>query len=303
MTAVLYFLLILPISLLPMSVLYRVSNLLYVLIFYVVRYRKKVVFDNLRRSFPEKSEAERIRIGKEFYRHFSDLIVESFKGFTISKKEINRRFKVRNPDALGEAFKNSKSAIIVGGHYNNWEWLAIAARQQILHRTAAIYKPLSNRFLEKKMRLTRGKFGLEMIPIKEVPGFFLEEQKLIQEKRTLPFAMLFGIDQSPGDPRKSHWVTFLGQDTGVPYGAEKYAREYDLPVFFGVIHKLSRGHYEFELRPLSPPPHPEKKGWILEQATALIENEIRQDPRFWLWTHRRWKHSKPRDSLTITEPS
>jgi len=292
MTAFLYTFLILPISRLPMAILYRISDLLFVLIYHLLLYRKKVFLENLQRPFPEKSAAEREALARDFYRHFCDLIVESFKGFTISKEEINRRFKIRNPEVLHEAFANSKSAILVGGHYNNWEWLAVAARQQIRHRAAAIYKPLSNRFLEKKMRATRGKFGLEMIPIKNVPAFFKDEEKLIQEKRALPFAMMFGIDQSPGDPRKAHWVNFLGQDTGVSFGAEKFAREYQLPVFFAVIHKVARGMYELELRPLSAPPHPDHKGWILEQGTALIEAEIRKDPRYWLWTHRRWKHSK-----------
>lgn len=293
MTAVLYYVLIIPISLLPMSVLYRISDGLYLLIYFILGYRKKVVFQNLKRSFPMKSDLERETIAQDFYRHFCDLIVESFKSFTISKQEVHARFKVRNPEILNEAFAKSQSAIIVGGHYNNWEWLAVGFRQQIRHRAVGIYKPLSNKFLDKKLRVTRCRYGLEVVAMKNTADFFATETQLIREKRALPFAIVFGIDQSPGDPRKSHWVRFLNQDTAVPFGAEKYAKKYDLPVFFAMTHKVARGHYTFELRPISEPPHREAHGWILEHATAMLETEIRKDPRFWLWTHRRWKHSRP----------
>ncbi len=292
MTQLFYYLLILPISLLPMPVLYRVSDVLFILIFHVIRYRKNVVYTNIHKSFPEKTESEHDTIARDFYRHFCDLIVESFKGFTISKREIGRRFKVRNPEVLHEAFANGQSIILTGGHYNNWEWLAVALRQQIRHRACALYKPLTNSFLEGKMRSTRSRYGLEMIPLQKAKIFFAEEIKLINEKRALPFFIIFGIDQTPGDPNKAHWAEFLNQDTAIPFGAEKFAREYSLPVFFGCIHKVARGYYEFECRPLSLPPHPDAKGWILEEATKLLEIEIKKIPQYWLWTHRRWKRPR-----------
>jgi KDO2-lipid IV(A) lauroyltransferase len=105
--------------------------------------------------------------------------------------------------------------------------------------------------------------------------------------------MIFGIDQSPGDPKKAHWMTFLNQETGVPFGAEKYAREYDLPVFFGIIRKQSRGRYTFEFHPITERPRAVKSGEIVEEVSRRLEFEIRRDPRYWLWSHRRWKHRRP----------
>ncbi|MBS1961464.1 MAG: lysophospholipid acyltransferase family protein [Bdellovibrionales bacterium] len=292
MTAVLYTLFVLPISRLPMRALYLLSDAFFVLIFYVLRYRRRVVEENLARSFPEKSAAERVVIARDFYRHFCDLIVESFKSFTISDAEIRARFRVANPEILVPFFEAGRSVVLAGGHYNNWEWLAVALRQQIPHRAVAIYKPLSNRFLEGKMRETRGKYGLEMLPMREVPAFF---RAAAADPRTVPYAMIFGSDQSPGDPRKAHWMTFLGQDTGVTFGAEKYAKEYDLPIFFGVIRKVSRGKYLFELQPITDRPREAAPGALIEEVTRRLEAEIRQDPRYWLWTHRRWKHRRPAD--------
>jgi KDO2-lipid IV(A) lauroyltransferase len=290
MTSLVYYLLVIPVSRLPMPMLYAISNLAFILVFHVVRYRRKVVKGNFARAFPEKSAAERARLERDFYRHFCDLIVESFKGFTISDAEIRERFRVLNPEILAPYFRAGKSVALSGGHYNNWEWLAVALRQQIPHRAVAIYKPLSNRFLERKMQETRGKFGLEMLPMRDVPEFF---RRSAEDSRTVPFAMIFGSDQSPGDPQKAHWMTFLNQDTGVVFGTEKYAKEYDLPVFFGLIRKVARGKYTFELSPLTETPRAAKPGEIVGEVTRRLEAEIRNDPRYWLWTHRRWKHRRP----------
>jgi Kdo2-lipid IVA lauroyltransferase/acyltransferase len=292
MTAVIYFLFVWPISRLPMGLLYRLSDLLFLIVYSGVRYRRSVVAENLARSFPEKSSDERLALARDFYQHFCDLIVESFKGFTISSREIQSRFRVLNPEVLEPFFKAGRPVIIAGGHYNSWEWLAIGLRQQILHRAVAIYKPLSNVFLDSKMRETRGKYGLEMLAMKAVPRFF---RAAAADANTVPYAMIFGCDQSPGDPRKAHWMTFLGQDTGVTFGAEKYAREYDHPVFYGVVRKVSRGMYTFELKLITDRPREAKTGEIIETVMHLLEDEIRKDPRYWLWTHRRWKHKRPSD--------
>jgi KDO2-lipid IV(A) lauroyltransferase len=296
MTAFFYYGLILPISCLPMAVLYRVSDLLFVLTYYGFGYRKKVVAENILRAFPERSEEERRRISRDFYRHFCDLILESFKGFTISHREIRRRFHFENPEVLDALYQAKRSIVLVGGHYANWEWLAVGLPDQMKHRAAAIYKPLSNRFLDRKMRATRGRFGLEMIPIPEVPNFFAEEARLADSAERRPVLTIFGIDQSPGDPRKAHWLQFLGQDTGVPFGAEKYAKQYDLAVVYGVILKKARGRYSFRVETMHPDSESIRDrahGWILEEGSRRLEAQIRKIPQYWLWTHRRWKHARP----------
>ncbi len=290
MTRFVYACFLLPISRLPLWALYGISNVLRFFVQRVFGYRLRVVRENVARSFPEKSEAERKAIVDEFYAHFCDLIVESIKAFTISSPEIQKRFVFTNPQVLDDFYLAGKSVILVGGHFNNWEWLAVALKQQMKHRCIGIYKPLSNRFLDTRMRETRSQYGLEMLPIKEVPGFF---RAAAADRSTEPFTIIFGIDQSPGDPRKAHWTKFLHQDTGVPFGAEKYAKEYGIPVCFGVIHKVRRGYYTFETRPLTETPTETKHGWILEEASRWLETEIRRVPPYWLWSHRRWKHAKP----------
>ena len=288
MSPLLYGFLIFPFSRLPFRILYLLSDGLFVLVFYVAKYRRRVVEGNITRSFPELSPDARKEIVREFYRHFCDIVVESLKSFSISDEEIRKRFRFENPELLTPYFESGRSLILAGGHYNSWEWLAVGLGQQMRHRAVAIYKPLSSSYFEKKMRATRGKFGLELLPMKNVPDFF---KALPQSK--VPVAMIFGCDQSPGDGRKAHWMTFLNQDTAVAYGAEKYAREYDLPVFFGVVHKTSRGHYSFRIEPLTDHPRESGKGEIIEGVTRRLEVEIRKDPRYWLWTHRRWKHTRP----------
>ncbi len=282
-----------------MAALYRISDVLFLIIYYLATYRRRVVQENIARSFPEKNPAEHAEIAREYYRHFCDLIVESLKGFSISGEEIQRRFVCLNPAVLRGEFEAGRSAILVGGHLNNWEWLAVSIRQQIPYRPVGIYKPLSNRFLEKKMRVTRSRFGLEMIPIRDVPDFFRQQGASAEE---MPTITIFGIDQSPGDPRKAHWIKFLHQDTGVPFGAEKYAKAYGLPVFFGVIHKTARGFYTFEIRPLVADPKSTPHGWILEEASRWLEKEIRRAPPYWLWSHRRWKHRKPEELMEHAAP-
>src|SRR6188474_2358338 len=160
----LYYLFIIPVSLLPFRVLYVVSDFLYLVLYKVFAYRTKVVQMNLRNSFPEKSAEELKKIEEQFYHHLCDVIVETFKSFTISSKEVLKRMVCLNPELPNHYFEQGRSVLLAGGHYNNWEWIATALNQQIKHTAAALYTPLSNKFFEKRMRRTRGKFGLKMIP-------------------------------------------------------------------------------------------------------------------------------------------
>jgi KDO2-lipid IV(A) lauroyltransferase len=292
LNALLYYLLILPLSLLPMRALYRLSDGLFLVMYRSAGYRKKIVFENLRRSFPEKSEGEIEGIAQGFYRHFCDVIVESLKAFTISDREIRERMVCVNPYVIDRYFDEGKSVVIAGGHYCNWEWFAIAIDQQTKHASIGIYKPLSNRFLDGKMRKSREKYGLSMLPMREVRDLFARIRGAEVAK---PVAVIFGIDQSPGDPRKAHWMRFLNQDTPVVFGAEKYARECELPVLYGVIRKRKRGYYEFEFRDIIDRPSVLSHGEVVEKASRMLEEDIRRDPRYWLWSHRRWKHRLPEE--------
>ncbi|MDP1745081.1 MAG: lysophospholipid acyltransferase family protein [Bacteroidota bacterium] len=284
--ALLYYLVIIPISLLPFPLLYALSDGLYILFYYLLEYRKKVVLQNIRNSFPDKTEKEHIEICKKFYRHFCDLVVESLKTFTISEKEVLKRVICTNPEVIDKYFDQKRSVIIAGGHYNNWELFAVAVDALIKHKTVGIYKPLSNKYFDGKMRGTRSKYGLEMISTKDVKPFFDKHINVLT-------ATIFGTDQSPSNPNNAYWMKFLNQDTGVLFGAEKFAKDYNYPVVYGRLNKLKRGHYSLDITDVTDTPTETAYGEITEKITLLLEKDIEAIPQYWLWTHRRWKHKRP----------
>ncbi len=285
-SALLYYLVILPVSALPMRALYMLSDALFFVFYHLIGYRKKVVKDNLRRSFPEKSGDEINELARKFYSHFCDLLVESLKIFTIDRDEALKRMVFTNPELINAYFEQGRSVILAGGHYNNWELFAVAIDEAIRHQTLAIYKPLNNQFFDEKMRLTRGKYGLEMIPIKAVKDVF-------ERNRAMLTVTIFATDQSPGNVNKAYWMNFLNQETAVLFGTEKLAKEYNYPVVYGLIKKLRRGYYATEFKLVAENPADMAYGEITRIHTRMLEEDIRTQPEFWLWSHRRWKKKRP----------
>lgn len=285
-SAVFYYLIILPISALPYFILYRISDFLCFLFYRVLGYRKKVIVGNIERSFPKKSKQEHLEIAKKFYAHFCDLIMESLKVFTISKSQVQARMKFLNPEVMNKYFNQGRSVIMAGGHFNNWELFAVGIDDAIQHNSIAIYKPLSNQFFDAKMRSTRGKYGLRLIPISDV-------KKVFDETKHEVSTFIFGTDQSPGNVKKAYWMNFLNQETAVLFGAEKFAKDYNYPVVFCCIHKAKRGFYEVEFRDLVDDPSSCEFGVITQLHTMMLEKDILNAPQFWLWSHRRWKKKRP----------
>jgi KDO2-lipid IV(A) lauroyltransferase len=288
LTAFFYYGVIIPVSHLPFRLLYVLSDGLYVVLFKMIGYRKKVALQNVANSFPEKTTNEHLQIVSDFYRHFCDLVVESLKVFTISQEEVNERMKVINPEFIDRFYDQGKNVIMAGGHYNNWELFAMAIDGPLKHKAVAIYKPLTSLFFDKKMRESRSKYGLEMISTKSVEEEF---KKMNAPLRTI----IFGIDQSPGSAKNSYWATFLNQDTAMLFGAEKYAKEYNFPVVYARINKLSRGHYTTEFVEAIEEPAKTNYGEITKRMNSLLENDIINQPEYWLWSHKRWKHKRPAD--------
>jgi KDO2-lipid IV(A) lauroyltransferase len=285
LSALLYYLVIIPISLLPFPLLYGLSNILYLVLYKIIGYRKKVVLANIQRSFPNKTAKEHQEICDRFYKHFCDLILESIKTFTISQKQVSKRVTCKNPEMINQYFDEKRSVIIAGGHYNNWELFAVGVDALIKHNTVGIYKPLSNKYFDEKMRKTRSRYGLYMLSSKQVKPFFDNEKNNLN-------AIIFAIDQSPSNPHKCYWTTFLNQDTGVLFGTEKFGKDYGYPVIYGRINKEKRGHYSFEFLEALEPQKTEQ-GEITEIVTRLLEKDIISMPEYWLWSHRRWKHKRP----------
>lgn len=285
LSALLYYLVLLPVSLLPFPLLYGLSDGLFILLWYLLPYRKKIVLQNLRNSFPEKSEREIRAIARDFYAHLCDLIVESLKTFTASPATIRKRVNLVNPELLEHYYKLNKSLILVTGHHANWEWPAITLPFHSSHTATGIYKQLSNPYFDLRLRRTRAKFGLKLMSTREVAEFFEAHQS---DCCTYGFIN----DQSPSKPSKGYWTRFLNQDTCVLLGAENYAMKYDFPVLYGMITKTGRGKYRLEYKLISEHPATEPRFAITEACVRINESIIRSQPQYWLWSHRRWKHKK-----------
>jgi Kdo2-lipid IVA lauroyltransferase/acyltransferase len=285
MSKLLYYLVIKPVSLLPFPILYGISNMLYVVLFHLSGYRKKVVLKNLRNSFPDKSEKEISQIAKQFYKHLSDIIIESIKFFSISKAQADKRLTVVNPELLDAFAAKNQSVILVGGHYGNWEIIAISLDQQIKHQTVALYSKLSNDFFNKVMLKTRTKYGIKMVTTKDSSRYFEEESADVT-------ATVFGADQSPTYNKNVVWTNFLNQETAIAFGTERYAKKFDYPVIYGEIQRTKRGHYSFELSVITDKPNETDHGFISIEHTKRLEKQIVANPANWLWTHKRWKRKR-----------
>ena len=252
----------------------------------MIKYRKDVVTENIRNSFPHLSEQELNQLTKRFYKHFANLLVESLKLFSISSNELISRMKVTNPEVLDKYFDKGQNVIMVGGHYNNWEMLAVCMNAQIKHLVAGIYTPLTNPFFENKFSTSRTSLGTVLVSKYNVKEFF-------EKQHNSPVAIVFGADQSPQHLKENtYWTQFLNQDTPVMFGTEKYAVEHNLPVIFMAISQIKRGYYETTLTLLEEDSANSEYCSITEKHTRMLELQILEQPEFYLWTHKRWKHKR-----------
>lgn len=280
----LYSLVLYPISLLPYPLLYLLSDCIRVVLFGVIGYRLKVIEGNIARSFPDKTASEQKQISKDFQKHFCDIIVESLKNFSISKAAANKRMLAINAEIF-DRYKDRNIAI-VGGHHNNWELYAVAAALHIPVPLMAIYKRLSNRYFDEKMRSSRGKYGLKLIPTKES-----SEWMRVHAKE--PKAVVYGIDQSPANPQKAYWMNWLNQETAMYFGAEKHAKDFNMVVIFGSCRKIKRGFYQIAYELITEDPNSFAQGMIIQSINERLEEDIKKEPQHYLWTHKRWKHKRP----------
>ncbi|HDR89221.1 MAG TPA: hypothetical protein ENN63_06290 [Bacteroidetes bacterium] len=269
---------------LPLRVQYFISDLCFILIYYMAGYRRKIALGNLRMAFPDKSPAEIRRIARHFYRHFCDQFVETMNLMHMGEDEMIRRFRFKNPEVIDRLYRQNKSIVAVFGHYGNWEWLAsLPLRFEYL--SCAIYKPLNNKYFDRLYIRLREKFGVKTIPMS------LTLKKMLEYKNSgIPTITLFLTDQRPIRRNIRYWTRFLGQPTPVLTGAERIAKKTGQAVVFFHIMKRKRGYYEVEFIPITEDPGKTPDFWITEQHTRILEKTIREQPEYWLWTHRRWRH-------------
>ncbi|MEN8249615.1 MAG: lysophospholipid acyltransferase family protein [Bacteroidota bacterium] len=287
MAYLVYILILKPLSWLPLSVLYILSDIAYVLVYKIFGYRRSVVIENLTKSFPEKNNEEIKNVASGFYHFFTDMMVETVWLFTLTEKRIHKHFKVKNPELLDKYYEAGKSVILILGHYNSWEMVLSSLNLHVKHNVATIYIPLTSKTFDKVFYKMRTLFGSEMIAKKDF-------SKRMQEGHDNLSAIIFGADQSPSISKNIYWTQFLNQDTAVAYGVEKYAKKFDMPVIFTKLTRERRGYNTAEFVLITENPVDEPADNLTEMHVRMMEDQILSNPQYWLWSHKRWK--KKRDA-------
>lgn len=282
-----YYLLVVPVSMLPLWVLWAIGRVFLFFVYNVFGYRKTVVKENIARAFPERSPHEQALIRRKFYRHLGDMFAEGVKGYTISKKNVLKRFSFVNPEIIEGYYKQGRSVLLVGAHYNNWEFLVLSLNLHFSLQGAGVGQKITSKSFGAMMEKTRSRFGMEVWNNENVRQKIEEYQANKQ-----PFICLLLADQSPKDPEKAYWMRFLHQDTPVIFGPEYLAKKYNLPVVYYTVTKLKRGQYRATLLPVSDQPQAEEPGEITYRHVKFLEEQIKETPEFWLWSHKRWKHAQ-----------
>ena len=283
------------ISLLPLWVFYRLSDGLYYLVYHVVRYRRRVVYANLRSSFPEKSEAEIERIAKDFYSFFCDYIVETLKLFSMGEKNIRKRMKFEGLDQVKKDFANGRSVSVYLGHYCNWEWIS-SLGLHLDEQCGQIYHPLENATLDRLFLYMRGRFKAQSIKMDDT---FLTILKWKKEGRKNIVGYI--ADQVPGYNNIHYWADFLHHDTPVFTGAERISKIMDTAVYYIDVERPRRGYYVARFIKIADSLNEHPVFFATEQYFRLLEQNIQRAPQYWLWSHKRWKRTREEFNRMFTE--
>ncbi|MFT7049862.1 MAG: KDO2-lipid IV(A) lauroyltransferase [Psychroserpens sp.] len=271
------------ISILPFRLLYAFSDVLFLLIFRVIGYRKKVVISNLRLVFPEKEDKEIKAITKKFYHHLCDMMVEAIKSLTITEAEMKKRFTFTNVDLLQDLEKNGRSVALMCGHYGSWEWIFVL-QSFIKNKGYAVYKRIENKYFDKLIKGIRAKYNSELITTKETISTLLKTKV-----NKTNFVCGFVSDQSAKPWKALHWGEFMGYRVPMHTGAEMLAKRLDLAVVFFRVKRLKRGYYETTFETIAEHPKEFKNYEITDIFFRLVEQQIHEAPEYYLWTHKRWK--------------
>ena len=273
-------------SKLPLGLLYSLSRPLYFVAYYVIGFRKGIVYSNIRNSFPDKSPTEITRIAKQSYKNFVIVFFEMLKANTISKEEIARRVRIANPELIRQYIQNNQSIILLAAHQCNWEWMLLATCLEIPSGMDAVYKPLHVDTFEKFFFRARSRFGGNPIPVK---NFIFEIMK--RKDQSKGFAMV--ADQTPLKNEEKYWRRFLNQDTAFFVGAQKIAALIQSPVIFAAMQREKLGYYTVTLKLLAQPPYSKEGYDIVERYAQETEQQVLSSPADWLWLYRKWKYKKP----------
>ena len=271
-------------QLIPFWLVYQCANILAFVLQHVVKYRAAVVRQNLKNAFPSYTNAALKEIEKKFYLNFCDVLLENLKLNSISKKTVRKRMKFLNPAVFSDLAETGKGVMLIGAHYNNWEWMALSLSTYLNEKMFTVYKPLNNTQSDRLMLNARARFGANIIPMQQFP-------KVVLKNKNRGAVHLMVADQSPHRSKLDFFCTFLNQDTPVFLGAEKLMKAADLNLYFVEVHRVKRGFYEMKIVPLNEQSTNEK-GQATKMHLSHLEKMIINSPESWLWSHRRWKHSQ-----------
>ena len=276
------------VSVLPFPLLYLFSDFVFFWVFIVFGYRRKVVMQNLRNAFPEKSEKELKQICRRFYRYLCDLFIETFKTLTVSKETMLRHCVItpQAAEIFDRYHAEKRHIIIVMGHFGNWEWAGNSFSLTRKHQLYVIYHPLQHKYFNRLIVNMRTRFGTKLIPMRDTM------KQMLTNRDTGLNATAFIADQTPL-PDRAYWMQFMNQDTPVFFGTEKIAQKLDYPVIYTSVRRLRRGYYEITAEILFDHPAKTSAGEVTESHKRRLEKDIHAQPENWLWSHRRWKHKRP----------
>ena len=274
------------ISILPFRIFYWFSDFIYLLVYYVIGYRKKTVKENLALALPHLSDKERLIIEKKSYHHLCDLFLEMIKTMSISSEEMNKRFHITNIELVKEYEDKGKSTVLLASHYASWEWL-LSINAKTKFKRIGVYKKIANKYFDKLIRNIRSKYDAELVETKKTIPLMAENEKN-------GVLAMYGLasDQSPKMNRAFHWDKFMGIEVPVHTGAEMLSKKYDLNVLFVKVKKVKRGFYEATFIPITDNPRSIPDFKITDIFLREVEKQILEAPEYYFWTHKRWKHRR-----------
>ncbi|MBK6822361.1 MAG: hypothetical protein IPG87_04985 [Saprospiraceae bacterium] len=274
---------------LPFRGLHFLADLVYIFLLYIIKYRRRVIEENLLACFPNMSEIERYSLVKKTYRNLADILIEGIKGLLLSKEEIFSRNTFIKASIVNEYLEKGQSVICVCGHYNNWEWTVLGIGYHFQNKAIGIYKKISNSYVEKYIKQLRAKSSMLLLPTSET-------RKMVDEIPKGKLILLMA-DQNPSNVRDAIWVKFFNKETACLHGLEKYSKTYNLPVIYMGMERVKRSLYTLEFTLLVENPAACKYGEITQRFMSMLEKTIIDDPSNWLWSHKRWKHTRSLNQL------
>lgn len=265
--------------------MHLIADILYFVVYHLVGYRRKVVRENLTACFPTWSRKQIVQCERRYYRHLADLLVEgAYNIFFATPPYLKRHYRLVNRQLVDRYYEQGRSVVLMSAHYGNWEYMVTSLNMQLLHHGIGVGKPLSDKLTADYITRRRTRYGTQVVDHRDV-----RQHVAFYDAHHVPCALMMLSDQSPANPHRSYWTTFLGRDTAFLYGAEYFARKYNYPVLYYHVQRVRRGHYEVTFSPLCDAPLAVPQYSIVEAYVRRLEQDILARPEHWLWSHRRWK--------------